>query len=99
MTVFEVAKTGGVNILFTLADAWVAKGLVVVAADDTKCAPAQMTLYGRNAATEEWTRLGLFNRAKYWGAYTAYTGKHSRRKPGLIHRLSWKSLKTERVTG
>ena len=45
MTVFEVAKTGGVNILFTLADAWVAKGLVVVAADDTKCAPAQMTLY------------------------------------------------------
>lgn len=75
MTVFEVAKTGGVNILFTLADAWVAKGLVVVAADDTKCAPAQMTLYGRNAATEEWTRLGLFNRAKYWGAYTAYTGK------------------------
>lgn len=75
MTVFESAQTGGVNILFKLSEAWVAKGVLVVAADDTKCAPAQMTLYGRNSDSEEWVRLGVFNRAKYSAPYTAYAGK------------------------
>ena len=75
LTVFESETGAGISVIVTAEHPWVAKGIIVVAADDVSQAPSQMTLYGKNEADGTWTRIGRFNSAKYAGPYTSYVGK------------------------
>lgn len=74
-TAFEADFSSNMSFVFTLPQKFVAKGVVVVAADDVACAPSRMMLYGRADENSSWERIGNFLGMKYDEPYTSWAGR------------------------
>ena len=75
LTVFEADNQSGISFIIKTGEPWVAKGLLVVPAEETTQAPSQMTLYGRNETDGTWNRIGRFNSVSYPAPFVSYVGK------------------------
>lgn len=76
MTVMRLEGVSSASILFTLDRPFIAKGLNVVAGSGLEMTPSRMTLYGRNADSDDWTTIGRFiSGVEYSAPYTAFTGR------------------------
>ena len=75
LTVFEADNQSGISFIIKTGEPWVAKGLLVVPAQETAQAPSQMTLYGRNGTDGTWNRIGRFNSVSYAAPFVSYAGK------------------------